>query len=197
MSKRPQKKNDANDIVIDADSGDEVVAEETELAASALKQKLKTLRRELREVQKERDENLAGWQRSKADLVNFRRTVDNDRARDDARAQGRLARGIIPALDSFDQARSTETWGAVDKEWRNGVEKIHDQLVQGLATAGLTSFGEVGDAFDPKVHECMSIVHASDESKDHSVATVLLRGYRIDGEVVRPAKVVVAKKDDE
>jgi len=192
MQKRPQPQAD-DEVVIDAESGEEVVAEETELAAASLQKKLKELRKELKEVRQERELNLAGWQRSKADLVNFRRAVEDERARDTHRVQAKFARALIPALDSFESAMQADSWQDVNEEWRQGVLRIRDQLTKGLAAEGLTAFGEPGEAFDPNLHECMSVVPANAPKDDHTIAAVLMLGYKIGNEIVRPAKVVVAQ----
>ncbi len=175
------------------DLDESVVVEEDETAAHGLQGTIKKLRNELAKAKKERDEHLAGWQRSRADLVNFRRMVEEDRARDATRAKADLLRSLIAVMDSFESAMSTSTWGTVDKEWREGVERIHGQLAKVFADQGLIGYGKEGDTFDPMLHECMSVVPTDDASKDHTLAQVFQRGYRIGEEVVRPAKVVVAQ----
>ncbi len=179
------------EVVLDADSGDEIALEESEASTSALKNKLKALRTELAACHKEREDNLAGWQRAKADLVNFRRTVEEDRERDGARAKGRIMREILPALDSFEHAMGAESWASVEEEWRKGVERIADQLRKALAKEGLHAFGEQGDSFDPTRHESVSVTATDKDDQDDTIAQVLQKGYRIGEEVIRPAKVIV------
>lgn len=191
-----EKRAENEEISIDLDTGDEIVLEEEEASNVSLKTKLKELRRELREAQKERDENLAGWQRSKADLVNFRKNVAQDAHRDKLRAKASIITSIIPALDSFTSAMGDPTWSEVDEKWREGVERIAGQFTQALKAEGLAPFGDAGEVFDPLIHECMSVVPTDDASKDHTIAQVLQQGYMIEQELVRPAKVVVAQKKE-
>jgi molecular chaperone GrpE (heat shock protein) len=99
-----EKSAENEDISIDYETGEEIELEEDEVSNTALKSKLKQLRKELLQAQKERDENLAGWQRSKADLINFRKNVEEDKKRDMLRAKGSIIQSIIPALDSFSSA---------------------------------------------------------------------------------------------
>jgi molecular chaperone GrpE len=193
MRKAPRKKHDDDDIVQDPDLDEAIVVEEDESAAHGLQGAVKKLRSELAKVRKERDDNLAGWQRSRADLVNFRRMVEEDRAREAARAKAELLRSLIAVMDSFEGAMSSPTWEAVDKEWREGVERIHGQLAKVFASQDVVGFAVEGDPFDPTLHECMSVVATDDPAKDHTLAQVFQRGYRIGEEVVRPAKVVVAQ----
>ncbi len=179
------------EIEVDVDSGDEIVAEESELSAAALKSKLKSLRKELITTQQERDANLTGWQRAKADLVNFRRNVEEDRVRDSARQKGKIIQSVLPTLDSFESAVGEVTWQDVPEHWREGVARIRNQLATSLEKEGLMMYGEVGEPFDPTRHDCMSVVPTEDEAKDHTIAQILQKGYRIGEEVIRPAKVVV------
>ncbi|MBP9760282.1 MAG: nucleotide exchange factor GrpE [Candidatus Pacebacteria bacterium] len=182
---------DEEEITLDADSGEEVMLEETETTASALKDKLKKLREELKVCQKERDEHLAGWQRAKADMVNFRRTVEEDRARDSARVRGKIVSALLPALDGFDSAMMTEGWKNVEETWREGMERIATEFHKVLEAEGLTVYGMVGDPFDPTFHDCMSVTSTDEETQDHTIAQVFQKGYTIGGEVIRPAKVAV------
>ncbi len=184
------------EISIDFETGDEIELETEEVTNAALKDKLKALRAELREAQHERDENLAGWQRSKADLVNFRKTVAEDRERNESRIKGSIIEKLLPALDTFEAAMQEKSWHDVDENWRQGVERIASQFHQALKSEGLERFGAPGEAFDPNVHECMSIVPTEKKKEDHTVAQVFQQGYTINGELVRPAKVVVAQLQD-
>lgn len=187
------KKRDTEEleIEIDAETGDEIVAEESELSVASLKAKLKQLRSELVEVKKERDENLTGWQRVKADLINFRRNTEEDRQRDSARQKGKIIQSVLPALDSFESAVGDKSWQDIDPKWREGVERIRNQLTSALEREGLTTYGEVGEVFDPSYHDCMSVASTDDEKQDNTIAQILQKGYKIGGEVVRPAKVIV------
>lgn len=184
------------EAAIDADTREDIALEEEEASAHALKDTLRTLRAELVACKQQRDENLAGWQRAKADLVNFRRSVEEDRVRDLARAQGAVIRSLIPALDSFASAMEAEGWKAVEVGWREGVERTVQQITKALQELGLERFGREGEAFDPTLHECVSISPAHDPLKDHTLARILQAGYRVQGEVMRPAKVVVAQYAD-
>jgi len=181
------------DILIDIDTDEEIELEEEEVSNSALKDKLRKMRKEFLETQKERDENLAGWQRSKADLINFRKNVEEDRQRDMLRAKGSVVRAVIPALDSFNSAMQDKTWNEIPKNWRDGIERIASQFHQALKAEGLEQFGEVNDTFDPTIHECMSVTTAEEEKKDNTITQVLQQGYKFKTELVRAAKVIVAQ----
>lgn len=188
-----EKSAENEDISIDFETGEEIELEEDEVSNSALKSKLRQLRRELLQAQKERDDNLAGWQRSKADLINFRKNVEEDKQRDILRAKGSVIRSIIPALDSFSSAMQDASWKEIEKSWQEGMERIANQFHQALKKEELTSFGEVGEVFNPNIHECMSVIPTEKKKEDHTIAQVLQQGYMLKTELVRPAKVVVAQ----
>ena len=193
MKTAPHKKNDAEEVVVHSDSDSEFIIDDAEASEVSCEAKLKKLRDELAEARKERDEHLAGWQRAKADLVNYRRVITEDKVRDMLRAKGAVVRSIIPALDSFETAIASESWKSASVEWREGVERIRNQLVKALGDEGLVLFGEAGEPFNPTHHECVSVVATDVPEKDHVVEHVLQRGYALEDEIIRPAKVIVAQ----
>jgi molecular chaperone GrpE len=184
------------EISIDLETGEEILTEEDEVNNTTLKAKLKDIRKELLQAQKERDENLAGWQRAKADLVNFRKSVEKDSERNKIRAKVSIVQKIVPVLDSFSSAMKEKTWQDINTGWREGVERIASQLTQILKAEGLISFGKEGEKFDPVKHECMSVVTTKKSEEDDTVIQIFQEGYRIGDELVRPAKVVVAQVEE-
>lgn len=192
MRKEAQHDADGEEIILDADTGDERELEgEQGASAPALQAKLKALRAELAEAKREATENLTGWQRAKADLVNFKRVTEEEALRSRNRTKGRIVASLVPILDSFTQAMSQEQWQDVDEAWRSGVERIHAQLRDTLAREGLEAYGAAGEPFDPKLHECVSVTRTTTQGDDDRIATVVQQGFRIGEEIVRPAKVVV------
>lgn len=189
------RQDEHEETVISADSDEEVTIEDTEASAAVLKQKLRDMRKELEAARKECGDNLAGWQRAKADLVNLRRMTEEDTVRTKERARARILESLVPVLDSFDQARAHDSWNTVDAAWKSGVERIAAQLNDAVTKEGLVRFGVVGEPFNPKEHESMSITAADTADLDDTIAQVLQPGYRIGAEIVRPAKVVVFQYD--
>src|SRR3989344_7392847 len=91
---------------------------------------LKKLREKLKACQKEKDEYLAGWQRAKADLINYKREVETNKGELAKFANENLMRDLLSVLDSFDMAFiNKETWESVPEGWRKGVEYIHTQFL--------------------------------------------------------------------
>lgn len=191
---RPQGNDDA-DSVIDSQTGEEVHPEDEARSAEQLQGKLKKLRDELRAAQSESKENLDGWQRARAELVNARRAMDDERVRMVGRVRAEVCERLLPVLDHMSAAQSAPEWREVDESWRSGVERIFSELESVLQQSGCEAFGTVGDAFDPVRHEAVSVESVDSADKDDTVLHVLQSGYMVGETIVRPAKVVVAKFD--
>ncbi len=174
----------------------EIVAEDGEDSSVSVTQRIAELRRELKTAHTQSADNLTGWQRAKADLINYRRTIESERVTDRARAVHEVLREVVPVLDSFDGAMSQSGWAEADATWRTGVERIANQLRGVLANRGVEQYGATGDEFDPRIHECVGVVVASETQKQDKVATVLQSGYKVADAILRPAKVVVAQAQE-
>lgn len=133
-------------------------------------------------------ERLADLQRLQAEYVNYRRRVERDRdvARDAAVAG--VLDSLLPVLDDVHLARQ-------HGDLEGGpFAAIADKLEAALGRHGLSSFGEVGEAFDPSVHE--ALMHTQAELAQGTTVTtvvqVLQPGYRSGERVLRAARVAVA-----
>lgn len=104
----------------------------------------------------------------------------------DARARGRadVVEALISVLDDVDLARQH---GELDGPFASIAEKLESTLT---GKFGVVRFGEVGEGFDPEVHE--ALMHTQDEqATSESVQTVLQPGYKVGERVIRPARVAV------
>ena len=112
--------------------------------------------------------------------------------------QEKITTELLPIMDSYDMAfANKEAWEKVDKNWRVGVEYIHQQLLKVLADHGMQEIVvSVGDTFDPTVHQPMSMVQCSEQSKDHTIASIVQKGYRVGERIIRPARVTVFEFKD-
>ncbi len=141
-------------------------------------------------AEKERDGYLAGWQRTKADFINYKKE-ETQKLEEIARyGSVGLVKDLISVLDNFDLAlRSFEKEGPVEK----GLYLIRTQLEDILKKRGLEKISvKPGDPFDPAVAEALSEV----ESEHHPPGAVVEEiepGYRMHDKVVRPARVIVSK----
>ena len=163
--------------------------EDEENGTSAMAEKLKKLRTELEKCKEEKQEYLVGWQRCKADSINARKEAMRIAERAGNRARDALIEDIIPALDSFDMAMAGDAWTKMDEKWRMGMENVRSQLIGALLNQGVNSYAEIGDVFDPILHEAVQEVQEKGDAG--SVAKVLRRGYRFSERIIRPAQVAI------
>ena len=143
---------------------------------------------ELTVAQRERDEYLELAKRTQADFENYRKRTAREAALAADRGMAKLAKELLPALDHLDLAlRSAE--GAEDVV--KGFAIIRDELVAALGRVGIQAYSPKGEPFDPSEHEAMAS-QPVEGTEPGTVAEVYQQGYRINGTVLRPARVVVA-----
>src|SRR4051812_3564774 len=126
--------------------------------------------------------------RTKADFENYRKRMARENAAALDRGMAKLAKKLLPALDHLELAlKAAEGHEDVVK----GFAMVGEELRAALGRVGIQSFSPQGEAFDPNEHEAMaSQPHEGAEAG--TVVQVYQSGYRINGSVLRPARVVVA-----
>jgi molecular chaperone GrpE len=160
------------------DIDDVVIEDSTEDGDTGTpEQKLKQLRDKLKAAQAEANDNLAGWQRSKADYVNLaKRMREMEESMTRAGSIG-VVGGLVDVFDSIEAS---------------GHPAILKQLDAALARLGVTRFRpDTGTSFDPNVHEAVSAVATSEKSEDNTIHSVMQSGYAQADITVRPARVTV------
>jgi molecular chaperone GrpE len=151
---------------------------------------VKKLREKVKKLEEEKKEYLDLSQRTRADYMNFKKEVEQGRATDRKFATKRLITDLLPVLDAYDMAQGNkEAWEAVDKNWRIGIEYIFNQLHGVLEKEGVVPFADIGEEFDPAVHESMEHVPVEDEKENNKIVQVLQKGYKMGDTVLRPARV--------
>jgi molecular chaperone GrpE len=137
------------------------------------------------EVREPSDEHLADLKRVTAEYANYRKRTEANRELERERAVGAAVAVLLPVLDDLDRA---EKHG--DLEGDTPFATIAAKLRGAVEKLGLTSFGEVGEPFDPQRHEAI-FQQPSDEVEIDTVADVVENGYNLGSAQLRPAKVVV------
>jgi molecular chaperone GrpE len=161
-----------------------------------LKATLKKLRKDLKEARAKEKEYLLSWQRERADFLNYKKEDLARRGTFISSVKEGFVEELLPVLDAYDMAFSNkEAWEKVDKNWRIGVEYIHQQLMKVLADNGVTEINpKEGDKPDATMHDLIETVPTDDTSKDHTVAQVMQKGYQMGPRVIRPARVKIFEK---
>src|SRR5215218_8165890 len=161
--------------------------DEAEDAASDVERDLD----ELAEAKRERDEYLELAQRTKADFENYRKRVAKETSEALARGKAELARELLPAIDNLERALDAGEDASAHEALVKGVAMVRDELHGRLEGAGVESFDPTGEKFDPQLHEALSTQPAEGTEAGVVLETVE-KGYRLDGQVLRAARVVVS-----
>jgi molecular chaperone GrpE len=145
-------------------------------------------------LERERDEYLELARRTKADFENYRKRVSREAAEAEARGRSALARELLSVVDNLERALAAAEQGengAVD-HITEGVRLVHEELSRVLARAGVESFEPTGEQFDPDQHEAM----LTKPGAEGEILEVFQKGYRLNGQVLRPARVVVGAGEE-
>ena len=143
----------------------------------------------------ERDEYLSLAQRTKADFENYRKRVARESAEAEARGRASLAQALLPVLDNLERALAAAE--PIDRDsppshLAEGVKLVYEELAGVLRGAGIESYEPTGEAFDPDWHEAMM----TRPGEEGQVLEVLEKGYRLNGQVLRPARVIVGAAEE-
>ena len=165
-----------NDVVLE--EGEEGVEQRPE-------DKIAKIRADLKACQKDKQEYMDGWQRAKADYVNLlKRGEDASRAAE-SKGKIRAVETLLPAFDALERAKE-------HGEVPEGFLAIARQLEGAFRALGLAEVGQVGDDFDPALHEALGQDTTDKQDEDGKVTAVLEKGWKVGDQVIRPAKVRVA-----
>ena len=137
--------------------------------------------------------------RSQAEMQNVRRRAEIDVEKAHKFALEKFVKELLPVADSLEKALEStegqEESGKLVASIREGVEMTLSLFMASLKKFNVEQVNPVGEPFDPRQHEAMSMVPAPD-AEPNSVVAVVQKGYLLNGRVVRPAMVVVAKAED-
>jgi molecular chaperone GrpE len=133
-------------------------------------------------------ERTADLQRLQAEYQNYRKRVERDRAAVKEAAVASVLTELLPVLDAIGQARELG-------ELSGGFKSVADSLQGTVTKLGLVTYGEKGEAFDPKVHEALTHMYSPDVTEVTCV-DILQPGYRVGERILRPARVAVAEPAD-
>ncbi len=190
--------NEKNDDIETIDDNTDTTDIELEEAEEITGDKLKALRTKLKEAEAKARELHEELQRNKADFLNARKRLEEERYRDRERAAITHIEKLLPLCDSFFLAMQDKSAiESSDPKWRRGIEGTYAQLKGIMDSYGITAYDPTGEIFDPNKHEALSMVPVTDESLNNRIITVIQQGYsqkRGDTEeLIRPARVTVGE----
>lgn len=157
---------------------------------SPKKSELEKLRNRIDELQKEKDELFEKLQRVSADFANFQKRVPKQIADTVGYEKEKIIKSLLPILDNLEHtlqnAHSAENIDVLVK----GIKIIYDQMLDILKSYGVEQIKALGEKFDPALHEAM-MQKAEPDSEENIVLEEFQTGYKLNGRVIRPSKVVV------
>ena len=172
-------------------------SESSEAAAGVVEKDLEALE----QTKRERDEYLELAQRTKADFENYRKRVASESESAKRRGKAQLAAELVPVLDNLeraliaagiDPAAALAGEVSVDGALEQGVVLTYRDLRETLERAGVEVYEPTGEKFDPEWHEALS-TRPAEGTDPGMVLDVVEKGYRLDGQVIRAARVVVSE----
>ena len=137
------------------------------------------------------DEQREKYLRLAAEYDNFRKRAVRERQEAGWRAQADMTRGLLEALDDLSRFAHVDPTTVDAGTVVEGVDMVERKLLKSLAGHGLEVIDPLDHPFDPKVHEAVATEPALSREDDHLVGKVYQRGYVFNGQLLRPARVVV------
>ena len=126
-----------------------------------------------------------------AEFQNYKRRAAKEKADTLQYANEKIVADILPVLDNFERALTTETEDI--EGYAKGMQLIFEQLYKALENAGLEEIKALDEDFDPNVHNAVMTDNIEDKD-DGKITKVLQKGYKLRDKVVRPSMVAVNKK---
>ncbi|MEZ4104585.1 MAG: nucleotide exchange factor GrpE [Candidatus Paceibacterota bacterium] len=191
MVNKSNEDNNQEDLEI-TNEDNEIEESDLEEIESNQAEVIKKLKAKLKTCEQDRREILEESQRAKADFLNARKRLEEERIRDRVRNKKSHIEELLPLCDSFQMAMSDkEAWEKADKAWRAGIEGIHSQLMRLLNSYGVKVINPVGEKFDPHRDEAIGTEMVENESEVDTVISVVQFGYELtdEDEIIRPARV--------
>ena len=156
------------------------------------KPNIEDLKKQLEECQKLKEEYLAGWQRTRADFLNYKKEEMERIGQLINYAKEELILEILPLMDNFEVIEKKLPENLKKDENVKGLLQIKIQFQDFLKSLGVEGIKSVGEKFDPRLHEVAEEV----ETKDKEPGTIIdeiQKGYKSNGRLLRPTKVKIVK----
>jgi molecular chaperone GrpE len=151
----------------------------------SVENRLRKAREELKKAKSEVDRYRDMFIRERADAENLIKAKDREISSIRKTASANLMKNILQILDSMDSAIQSS-------EANKGLIPIRDQALSVLGSSGLEPIKSVGEPFNPYLHE---VVATTKDGEDGKVVVEVQKGYKLNGDVLRYAKVIVSKRE--
>ena len=148
---------------------------------------IEELNKALAEEREKAKTSLANWQRTQADLVNYKRMAGLEKEETSRFANTNLVMAILPFLDDLERALANLSAEQADAKWVEGIKLMERKLLANLEGQGVSVIKALGERFDPRVHEAVKQA----PGKEGAVIEEIQRGYKLRDRVLRPSIVAV------
>ncbi len=192
------QEGETNDEVLqDIDSSEEVVDEsETEVQAESENETqeldIETLQNQLEKEKEKAQTNLDTALRAQAEMENLRKRTARDIENAHKYALERFVNELLPIMDSLELGLSAAESAENIDDLREGMTLTMKMFSSAMEKFNVKSINPIGEKFNPEQHEAVSMQEI-EGAESGTVVTVMQKGYELNGRLVRPAMVVVAK----
>ncbi|MHC4757501.1 MAG: nucleotide exchange factor GrpE [Planctomycetota bacterium] len=147
---------------------------------------------ELEELKQEKEELFFQLQRVSADYANFQKRVPKQITDSVSIEKESIIKSLLPAFDNFDHTLDKIKHAENIDDVIKGIEIIYSQMLDILKSFGVEQINALGEKFNPTVHQAM-MQRSEDDKEEGIILEEFQKGYRLNGRVIRPNKVVVNK----
>ncbi len=154
--------------------------------------KEKNIEANIEESERLKNEYLQGWQRARADLMNYKKEEMERIGEIIKYANWELLLKLLPILDNFNIICKSLPENLIKDEYVKGLLQVKTQLEDFLKMHRIVEIKTAGERFDPNFHEAVEVVPIENQESGIIIEEVQ-RGYLLEGKLLRPAKVKISK----
>ncbi len=188
-----RNQDEADDTLVPPDEMNSTVIEGQNRASEEAQQnQIEALMQQIEEHKRIAAENLEKALRAQAELDNMRKRTARDIENAHKYSLERFVNDLLPVIDSMELGLSATENVADVASLKEGMELTHKMFAASLGKFGVKVIDPDGEKFNPELHQAVSMQEAKGVDSGN-VITVMQKGYELNGRLVRPAMVIVAK----
>ena len=153
---------------------------------------IEDLQKQIAENSAKAAEYFDGWQRERADFMNYKKRIDRDQLVNNQNQIASITKKYLPVLDDLERAMKVRPMDGEGAKFAEGIELIYKKLQNILESEGVKEIQADGQEFDPNFHEALTHEDCNDRESGQ-IIEVIQKGYQIGDRVIRPALVRVAR----
>ena len=172
--------------------GKEKTKEKPKEPSEPNKGQLKELRQEIEDLRKEKDELFERLQRVSADYSNFQKRMPKQISDAVNYEKENIIKSLLPAIDNFEHTLQNTPSAENVNVLVEAIRIIYEQTLDILKSHEVEQIKALGESFDPALHQAM-LQEVEADKRENIVLKEFQKGYKLNGRVIRPSKVVVNK----